>query len=133
MSPQSARELFAASASPLRRRALSFFRSVSELREGHRADLSVQERRWRREELEGVALWTDYPAILRRCQEALATKRARRLARIGPHHRRPPQPSCPTWSFNLVQCEDNGPVRIETVVPLAVAVRMAEAYATLAP
>ena len=60
----------------------SFFRAVSCLRECHRAALSVQERRWRRDEVEVVAYVTDRPAILRRCQQALATERARRVSRV---------------------------------------------------
>ena len=85
MSPQTARKLFAASASPFRREALSFFRNVSDLREGHRTVQTVQERRWRRGELVGIALYTDRPAILRRCEQALATERARRVSRVQTH------------------------------------------------
>lgn len=85
MSDRLVSEGFAAFAGRYALEARYFFRAVTALREGQRALLSVQDGRWLREELGGIAFCTERPAILRRCQQALATERSRRVARVLAH------------------------------------------------
>lgn len=73
----------------LRFKALVFFYAVTDMRRGHRATLTTLDHRRLRWEVEIIALHTELPAFRRRCEEVLATERARRIEHIQRHRRRP--------------------------------------------
>ncbi|MBE7196270.1 MAG: hypothetical protein INR70_00490 [Parafilimonas terrae] len=68
-----------------------FFRVATEYHQMHRSSApgTTQERRWAREELEGhVFTGLDPQPALRRCEQILATDRARRVALVRERQRR---------------------------------------------